>query len=119
MTSSPAVTLSSSSAEGVFYRLSFEVDDITAAQAHADVERAVALWVRRLLSFTCVASIEQHTQKRNKATDFSEKEKMTEGYEKKTSTVNKCFINFKEIKINVVTVYGNRLDDRVIFFSDS
>ena len=36
----------SSSAEGLFYRVSFVVDDRSMALTQADVERAVALWVR-------------------------------------------------------------------------
>lgn len=40
--------LSPSSAEGLFYRMSFVVDDVGASLTQADVERAVALWVRRV-----------------------------------------------------------------------
>lgn len=40
--------LSSLSAEGLFYRISFVVVDGGAALPQADVERAVALWVRKV-----------------------------------------------------------------------
>lgn len=41
------LTISSSPAEGFFYRVSFTVDDVTAALTHTDVEQAVVVWVRR------------------------------------------------------------------------
>lgn len=41
------LTISSSSAEGFFYRVFFTVEEVTAALTHADVERAVVVWVRR------------------------------------------------------------------------
>lgn len=41
------LTVSSSPAEGFFYRIFFTVDEVSAALTHADVERAVVVWVRR------------------------------------------------------------------------
>lgn len=44
---SSTLTISSSPAEGFFYRILFTMDEVSAARTHADVERAVVVWVRR------------------------------------------------------------------------
>lgn len=41
------LTISSSPAEGFFYRISFAMDEVSRALTHADVERAAVVWVRR------------------------------------------------------------------------
>ncbi|KAI3364652.1 hypothetical protein L3Q82_011435 [Scortum barcoo] len=44
-----SVSLSSSSAEGLYYRISFVVEDKDATLTQADVERAVALWLNQTI----------------------------------------------------------------------
>lgn len=41
------LTVSSSPAEGFFYRIFFTMDEVSAALTHADAERAAVVWVRR------------------------------------------------------------------------
>lgn len=50
-------SLWSPSAEGLFYRASFVVDDGSMALTQADVERAVALWVRWVRLYAANASL--------------------------------------------------------------